>query len=507
MELPSSCCGCPFYQYKDAPGNGFVPDNIVPGSKVLFVGQNPGDNEVQGRKLVKRHWQGSHYVDECEQVTPQPLIGVTGQMFNTRFLPLSQLKRSEVSVANVIRCRPGTALGLKPNGLPPITTTMHLERSKADIVQAMKHCNDAHLHIPSSVKLIVTMGRYAHFALTGIQQEDSEYSHKAGVIESWRGYGVDYTTDHHRLYCTVDTSHYHALCSAERQIFTVMHIAALFEGENKKYYHATLQDFHKIGRLLRKEWPLPLPTWSSDAPTVWPTYAAFDTEYVPETNRLIRWSLCDTAYNLYCVEADTDLYGAYAGDTVPVQPGSTVIIQNALADIAHLAALIDITAVNIEDLMLAHSVLWTGEPHSLNYIASVSGAFNRYKHLAHEEGQQQLYSALDAYEPMYIWQHNIVPEFKRDAVAVAQLKAVSPQALSSWQLYRKLRVPLVAIIDKAQRSGIALNGQQLVKVQQSLQQRVSDIVQQARILTGDDKFNIGGSKRMREVIYGNADTD
>lgn len=503
IPKPSACIGCPFYD----KGTYFTPDAMIPGSKVLFIAQNPGDNEETGRKLIKRHFQGSHYIDETVQVTPQPLIGVTGQMFDNRFLPLSGLKRSEISVANVIRCRPGTALKLKPNGLPPITTSMKLETSKADIVQAMKHCNDAYLNIPDSVQLIVTMGRYAHFALTGIQNEDSEYSHKAGVIESWRGYGVDYTANHHRSYRTVDTSHYHSLCSTERQLFTMMHIAALFEGDNKKYYHATLQDFHKVGRLLRDEWPVQLPQWSSDAPITWPSYAAFDTEYIPDGNRLIRWSLCDADYHLHCVEADNDLYGQYAGDIIPIQLGSTVIIQNALADIAHLANIVDISQVNIEDLMLAHSVLWTGEPHGLNYIASVSGAFNRYKHLAHEAGQQQLYSALDAYEPMYIWLNSIIPEFKRDAADVAQLKAVSPQTLTSWQLYRKYRMPLVAIIDKAQRSGVAIDGAKLVDVQQSVQHKVNELAQAARTLIGDDTFKLGGRKQMTEVMYGNEVND
>jgi uracil-DNA glycosylase len=496
MPKPSACIGCPFAN----KGAYFTPDNMVEGSKVLFIAQNPGESEEAGRKLVKRHWQGSQYIDECESVTPQPLIGVTGQMFNNRFLPLAQLHRKDVSVANVIRCRPGTALHLKPNGLPPITTTMHLESSKADIVKAMKHCNDAYLHIPDSVQLIVTMGRYAQFALTGIQQEDSEYTKRAGVIESWRGYGLDYSAEHHKLYRTVDTTHYHPLQHSERQLFVMMHIAALFEGENKKYFHATLQDFHKVGRLLRGEWPVQLPTWSSDPPSQWPSYAAFDTEYVPDGNKLIRWSLCDENYRLYCVESDTDSsYNSY----IPINPGSTVLIQNALADIAHLATLVDVTDVTLEDLMLAHSVLWTGEPHSLNYIASVAGAFNRYKHLAHEEGQQQLYSALDAYEPMHIWQYSMLPEFKRDAAAVTQLKTMSPQALTSWQLYRKLRMPLVNIIDKAQRSGVAIDGYRLADVQSIVQEKVSQLLQAARDITNDPTFNLGGSKQMKQVIYGN----
>ena len=390
FNKPDNCISCPLYKH----GKYFTPDTIVPNSKVLFIAQNPGPDEEAGHKLVKRHWQGSQYFDEHKQVQPQPLIGATGQLFDNRFLPLSGLKRHEVSLANAIRCRPGQSLGLPSNdSLPNLTTKMKLETSEADIAKALRYCRDTYLKIPESVKLIVTMGRYAMFSVTGIQNEETEYGHKQGVMESWRGYAVN--ADSFSRFDTVDTTRYHNLLQSDRHIFFTMHIAALFKGQNKRYFHATLNDFHKIKLLLNGQWPLPLPTWHNTAPTQWPKYAAFDTEYIPDTNELIRWSLCDTSYNLFCVEA-ADTPSTY-GYRIPIVPNSTVLIQNALADIAHLAEITDMSTVQIEDMMLADSVLWTGEPHGLNFISSKHGAFNRYKHLAHEEGQQQLYSALDAY--------------------------------------------------------------------------------------------------------------
>lgn len=478
IKKGSKCIGCPFAD----KGDYFTPDYIVPDSKVLFIAQNPGHDEESGHLLIKRHYHGGrNYSDEWQQVQPQPLIGATGQLFNNRFLPLSGLKRDEVSVANSIRCRPGLALGMKPDDLPNLTTAMKLETSKADIVKALKHCRDAYLQIPSSVKLIVTMGRYAMFSMTGIQNEETEYGHKQGVVESWRGYAVDYSLQlGEDRFNTLNTNVYNHLLS-DINVFITMHIAALNYPQNKKYYHAVLSDFHKIGLLLAGKWPKELPTWSTAPPTTWPKYAAFDTEYIPQTNELIRWSLCDTDNNLYCVEPNDS-----RSSNIPIRQGSVVLIQNALADIGHLSGIVDLSMVSVEDMMLAHSVLWTSEPHSLNYINSMYGAFNRYKHLSND--QPELYSALDAYEPMYAWRHHFIPEFKQDPLG--------------WVIYKKYRLPLINIINKAQQTGAKVNTDRLSEVVRIYQDRLNDIQEQAQVITGDEKFKIGGKNRVMKEIYG-----
>ena len=464
---PNSCFGCPFYN----KGAYFTPDTIVPGSQVMFIAQNPGPDEEAGHRLINRTWQYGMSHDEYEQVQPAPLIGATGQQFNKRFLPLAQLSRKEVSVGNAIRCRPGSALGLRADELPTITNKMHLHSSKADVVKAIRHCKEAHLHVPPSVKVVVAMGGVAMFSLTGVHD-----------ITSWRGYAIPVPSWH--IAHAVDVQRYNDIdLLTDKVVFNTMHIAALYKGDNKKYFHAALQDMHKLSRLLVGEWPLPLPSWHNQPPMVWPAAAAFDTEYVVDTNDLIRWSLCDTGYSLYCVEA----YDTPAG-RIPIQPNSTAIIQNALADISHLSYIVDMSTLNIEDMMLAHSVLWTGEPHSLNYIASMYGAFNRYKHLIDADGQAQLYSALDAYEPMYIWRSHFIPSFKEDQ--------------QSWKVYKKYRLPLIDIINRAQQTGVRLDGGKLAEVQHYLQDRLNQLQEEARAITGDDKFNLGGSKRVMEEIYG-----
>jgi len=476
IEKPSSCMGCPFYN----KGRYFTPDHIKPNSEVIFIAQNPGPNEQNGHKLIKRHWFGKDYHDEFKQVQPQPLIGATGKLFNERFLPLSGLNRNEISVANAIRCRPGEAIdNLKADELPSLTNKMKLESSKSDIVKALKHCREAHLKIPKSTKLIVTMGGYSLFQLTGVSD-----------VTQWRGYGFDYSINvAEGNYSTVNPEVYNYLYS-DVNIFSTMHIASLFKGDNKKYYHSVLQDFGKIRRLLDGKWPLGLPKWSTTPPSTWPKYSSFDTEYSERKIRiqgmsvLNRWSLCDSENNLYCIEEyNTSPF------KIPVEQKSTVLIQNAVTsdDLTHLETITDSLKITVEDLMLFHSVFWTGEPHSLNYMNSIFGGFNRYKHLS--RGNPQLYSALDAYEPMYIWRTGFIPEARRDNL--------------SWKAYKELTLPLIKTITKAQQTGAKLDGNRLKQVQHILQCRLDEIKETAKRITGDSNFNIGGSKKIKEEIYGN----
>lgn len=462
------CVGCPW----EKKGEYFTPDTLVPGSEVMFLAQNPGPNEEAGQKLKQRHYFGSGIGhDEVEIVRPQPLIGATGILFNTKFLPRADLHRSDVSVGNAIRCRPGKALGLQPDELPTLTNKMEILTSKAEAVQAIRHCAQAHLQVPSGTKIIVTMGNYPWFQLTGQH-----------TVTDWRGYALPRTFPTPYVPDRVDSSYYRD-CRLDVPghviVYCTLHIAALHKGDNKRYYHATLNDFGKLARLRGKQWPCALPHWSDTPPHQWPAYAAFDTEYTRDSpHSLIRWSLCSSDHRLFCVEAPDS-------KAIAVEKGSTVLMQNALADIGFLSQIIDISQIKIEDLMLAHSVLWTGEPHSLNYIASLYGAFNRYKHLS--ENQVQLYSALDAFEPMYIWRHHIIPEMRRDPV--------------SWEIYKKYTLPLVPIINKAQLTGIKLDRAKLEEAQAILQARVDEMRSKAHEAAGEI-FNLGGSLRVKELIYG-----
>jgi uracil-DNA glycosylase len=474
IPKPSSCIGCPFYD----KGKYYTPDKVIPGSKVSFILQNPGPDEEQGRKIIKTDWYSGRPIHSYTDVVPQPLIGATGKLFNERFLPLSGLNRNEISIHNTIRCRPGKSLGLRADSLPTVTNKMSLFHSEAAIVRAINHCRDAHLKLPSTTELVVLMGGYSLYSMTGLTD-----------VTSWRGYAFNADSDFNPP--SVDSNRYNSLVS-KKKLFVTMHLAALFQrgkddgtetydSSNSKYYHATLQDFGKIKRILNGKWPRPLPTWRDMPPVTWPKYSSFDTEYHPDTNELYRWSLCDTAYNLYCVEAyNTPLSG------IPIAPGSTVIAQQVLADWPHLKTIVDVSSIRIEDLMLANCVLHTGEPNDLDYQCSVHGAFNRYKHLSKQH--PQLYSALDSYEPMFIWKNAYVPRFRKDPLA--------------WDIYRQDKMKLVNMIDKTQQKGIPLDQERLTIAGRVYTERIEEIRQLARVLTGNPNFNIGGTKGMKEALYG-----
>lgn len=466
---PEACRGCPFY----SKSKYYVPDMLVPGATIILLAQNPGVNEENGHLLLERNWVASKPVDITQDVPPQPLIGATGKLLNEKFLPLSGLTRKQVSVGNMIRCRPGHGLDMASDELPKLTNKMNLATSQAEVVKAIRHCKAAHFILPSSVKTIIAMGNYAFYGLTGHMD-----------IINWRGYVIRAKRSDIATFQTIDTTAYQdvkqPVGEGDIDIFATLHIASLFKGENKKYYHAVLRDFYKLSAFLTKKWPLQLPVWGTDAPYEWPVHSAFDTEYNPDRdNELIRWSLCDTAYNLYCVEADN------SPGYIPTLIGSTVILQNALADITHLGNLVDMRCMTVHDLMLAHATLYTGEPHSLNYIASIFGAFNRYKHLIHSE--EQLYSALDAYEPMHIWQRSILPAFARDK--------------ASYRIYSNTMLPLISIIGQSQKTGVRLNGERLMQVVSTMRGRIDQIKQEVVELTNEPKLNIGGSKRLREILY------
>ena len=143
MEKPTGCQGCPMYQ----SGEGFVPDEIVEGSEVFVLGQNPGADEEKAGK---------------------PFVGKTGQAMIERYFPVAGLRRGEnVSIGNSIRCR-----WKDSNNLP---TGKLLQ-------QAREHCTREHLRIPRSVRLVVAQGALA----SKVVSKDEKIS-----IEKWRGFLIE----------------------------------------------------------------------------------------------------------------------------------------------------------------------------------------------------------------------------------------------------------------------------------------------------------------------------
>ena len=145
------------------------------------------------------------------------------------------------------------------------------------------------------------------------------------------------------------------------------------------------RDWNKVASILDGTWPIPYPGHDTRPPDLWPSYAAFDTEFTEDSRKqLVRYSLATRDRKVWVVEAAD-------AEKVTVTPGSTVVMHNAPADIPHLSKLIDYNVVTIEDTMYAHAVLWTGKvetdedrgkgggamSHKFNFLGSMYGRMNR----------------------------------------------------------------------------------------------------------------------------------
>lgn len=484
---PKSCEGCIWY----TKSRYFVPDRINNASKVLLLGQNPGMAEVKGQRLSGYTMSGGKQWPVVEEVQPQPLLGPTGLQVREQFWPLSRLDDhgetfESVSKANVIRCQVEHTTQLPP--LEQVQTR-----------QAALYCMDRHFQKPDKVKYVLAMGQLALW-----------YTTRQKSVEDWRGYVLPYGLDHDSTMAKPKVVDFYFDQQDLRWhsgplVMPVFHPAALFKGQfetesgggsiggNKRFFHATYRDFIKFGQLVRGEWPSALPFIKhNELPKVWPNYASFDTEFDVETKKVYMWSVADKEGNTYVVD-DKRLVNKRVG-SASQQGGLTLVAQNLLADVNHLQYLIDINKIYvIEDTMFAHSVLWTGEPHSLDYILSIYGEFNRHKHLGNVYQMDDihdidvLYAGLDAYTTLHHAWKGMLKEFRLDK--------------KSWDIYRRYRLPLAYLIGQSEQKGIKVDRQRLEFVAKLFDDELTQLQERAKLLTNNDQFNLGSHYQVSQTMF------
>lgn len=159
LNKPDTCQNCVLWQ----DGRGYVPDIIRDDALVQVVGQNPGEYEERGERVLAKLGRREYQTELCD---PQPLIGPTGYELTTKYLPEAGLTRDQVSLSNVLKCRLITN-GKRTNDMP--TGKVY--------TQAVEHCMRAHFRVGASTRLLVAMGQHAWRALGG-----------PGAISEWRGY-------------------------------------------------------------------------------------------------------------------------------------------------------------------------------------------------------------------------------------------------------------------------------------------------------------------------------
>lgn len=486
LAKPDSCKGCPWYQ----DGFGFVPDRIPSDATVLFILQNPGKNEEEGRRVTG--YEGAQH-QVTEPCPPQPLIGPTGYDFHKTFLPLSGLDERKVGLANVVRCRkqlpeidPETGRAKRTNDMP----------DRADYEVVVTHCNQAHLRIPATVKLLVAQGAHAWKFLGGPQP-----------LDDWRGY-------------LAPTGYQPGLFSDSRRVdtFATVHLADL--NHRPKLNLPTRKDFLKIGRIREGSWPRPWPplldanTITSEVLEGWfaaaeaAPFVVLDTEYDRHTGAL-------SLLGLAMPEEHAPTFGTKLAYPVlqyhwfdVALPGrrsdflhlltmlaakQTFVFQNVLADMPvirrHCYLSWD-SFKRVEDTMQAHAVLWAEMGHTLEFTASMDSQYNKTKHLGPGAGplsravDMDRYNAGDLMDTVCCWQARL-DEFARD-----------PRSRPVYDL--QMRV--LPHLDRAMEVGLSVDQEKVPQAVAKYRERVVAGLAMAHAYCGWP-LNLNSDEQLKVVLY------
>ncbi len=431
LPKPDACKGCPFYQ----TGQGFVPDELRPGTEVMVIGQNPGEEEEKAGK---------------------PFIGKTGQMMESKFFPLLGRDRSRMSIGNAIRCRLNGS-----NELPPIDQEVMRE--------AVEHCTRAHLQVPEGTRLIVAQGEKALYAATG------HGANKNDRLGDWRGWLLPYRPLNRSK--QIATAIYHPGDSPGPSVLATHHLAAIFRDPSLQ--QPAKYDWSRAAKVLAGTWPDRMPEIEVEPPREVPALFALDTEFIPSTGYLLRYSLAwrgkDGQPHVYVVD------GASPSPlSAPTRP--TVIFHHTGAD-QNYADMLLLDGYDIEDTMHAHAVLWSDLEHDLGYLGSLYGRLNRWKHL--DESSPIIYSGADALVTYDVW-HALAAELARD-----------PQ---SEHVYRTMQLPLIPIIRKARARGLRINQEHTRAALVELEARCQDAEAMAQAACGWP-MNLGSGPQVVKQLY------
>ena len=438
----SPCSGCPAYGLSPS----YVPDEVKPGSPIYLLNQNPGADE---------------------EAIGIPMVGKTGQAWENNFLGHAHLTREDVSIGNAIRCRWG-----RSNDLPPVSTTM--------VKDAIAHCQRAYFHPPEGTKLFIAAGDYASYALTGTTIADGD---KAG--SGWRGYLRPYDPLGKQLKTQPNLSKtlWMPQDSLRLPVLSTWHIARTFH--QPWWTLPTMMDWAKIPRILNGSWPKKPPTFAPKAPNPWPSMFTFDTEYDRETKILKRYSMC------WGLEDDQTCVIEAADHTMPAWwTGSQVVVQYAPADLQHLARLTGTrwqddlwTKFLIEDIPWKHAVLWSDHQHDLNYLGSIYGSFNRWKHLG--ESNPTLYAGLDA-TGLFEINRALEAELDRDPI--------------SRKVWETIDRPALRVFVSAQYRGIRVNSDRVTEATGLLEREREEATLKAQAVVGWP-INLGSNPQTERQLY------
>ena len=295
------------------------------------------------------------------------------------------------------------------------------------------------------------------------------------------------------------------------QVLATLHVADLFREPRMKL--PTKSDYAKIPRILSGDWPRPLPPRHVITPAnslslsdveaccteSW-EYAVIDTEYDRDTKQLItvgvglRAADTFTGFQLYqwprLAPWMRDLLTEWLRH---LWSRTAVVFQNTMADVPVLEQngllltdTIPALLARVDDTMLAHAVLWSEWPHSLEFLASMYSPFNKTKHLSTKD--PLTYNWGDVCDTDHAWLH------LRD-----ELKADPP----SERIYRDQSLRVLPGLLRAKKRGIRVNRARVESAAVDLEREKSGAQALATAWTGwpIKLGSVGGEGQVAQYLY------
>ena len=209
-------------------------------------------------------------------------------------------------------------------------------------------------------------------------------------------------------------------------VLGVIHPADLFREPRQRV--PAMSDWSRIPRLLSGEWPLPIPprivvrdndpVATIDAAVRWldavpaTAHVAVDTEYRTDNHKLLLWGCAARVDGVVGgVQIEWPRLPLWARDVLCQTIGELmgrcpVVMQNMAADVPVVEQNMGIaydTYRRLDDLMLAHALLWSEWPHSLEFIASLYSPYPKQKHLSQTD--PLAYHWGDCIDTLASWEH------------------------------------------------------------------------------------------------------
>lgn len=412
-----------------------IPDDVMPGAEVYLLSSGNPDDEL----------------------------------LDNVFFPLAGLIRGEnVSIGRVLRCTGGDVL------------------DKSTRAQAAVHCARVHQHEPPTTRVVVAQGAFAWASACGNPNLS---------IGDWRGFLAPGES------------------VGQSRVYAVLDISDLSFGKSPELTLPSKLDWARIPKILSGEWPQPFPPrlmvgecehyevdqWFAEAHQRAP-YLLWDTEYHYDTEDPYK----ESNHSLTMVSVTYP--GAARGIQMLYEGGKAEGWQkhHFLEAFKHLAKVKRHVGHNFpaeirtmektfgwkpewfwgrfDDSMLAHAVLWSELPHTLEFLESVCTPHPKMKHLPTSDPDRN-------------WGDTVVTGYVWD-----MLRAELERDPDSMTVYREQSLKLTKHIYTRESEGLRVNKARVEPAIQMYQAKIDEAERLAKAYCGWD-INLGSNTQLGYWLY------